>query len=893
MDKIIEKSKKFWLESGDYRFSPLMKATSTISLEYCNQISDVEHPLLFAFPQKSLASLWISVSLLVNFYFEEYIDNSTLKLKDKFKKGDKIKVFNTIAEVEKVELGKLTIAFKNNPGIKISNSNSRLFENISIVDVSRKIQTTARYNKEKNKVKKERNVISKILEPKNSVKINQENLNSKILLIAGNGNVKKIRDSLIEECIYNEELIKIFPEGKNLIIKKDLSSYIIDTNEYDKKVENFTENYKNLIVRIDSTSLKDSMKNLLNEDQLIIDEFFDYSFKEIIDEFGEDIPVLLRLSEIYPGLGDFITENLKAVVINDITQYNVYKNTIDYFLENNIPVIFVTNRNVEKSDEINYFDDLFDKYPEINRINWNKNKIESLKEFEKELSYLDDTLWAIAKRYSVQKIVIDARHKHSLDKLIPNLSRLIRDLEGFEDLKLSYFKYLNKVLFALKNSCATAGIIHELIGEFEISFDAVKDNGMDENLKELIENVISITKDFKVNTKSISLDDNMFSQVFFEKESTNYLIPLNSVVPYEFNDFESIVFPGYPYNEYSGKYLTDSVLKNYVSNIKLMCWEYEGEIAYKYLIRRLLASYFVEKISFETEFNRGLISSNEGVLSEVDSMITIKLNNEISIDCNEHIDETVDSDLYKFRYKNYHVTDSSLDFVNCNIINFIDDSFMFLTKTGKILAEVEDDNGNVSIREASFSDLSNGYRVFKYKRDRETYRKIVSHNKRLSENIDHLYQWKEYLLSLYYKYDKNIAVLQNFLLEIKENNGLKESNPTKQNIRRWIFDESTLKPAKHNVELFLLASAINSEEINIKLNQMEEAYSSVNGFIISLSSKMKKKISETDLAENINTFEIIEQGFPILVETKRIFSLEESNVPIEYSNTRQILYANS
>ena len=57
-------------------------------------------------------------------------------------------------------------------------------------------------------------MISKILEPKNSVKINQENLNSKILLIAGNGNVKKIRDSLIEECIYNEELIKIFDDLK-------------------------------------------------------------------------------------------------------------------------------------------------------------------------------------------------------------------------------------------------------------------------------------------------------------------------------------------------------------------------------------------------------------------------------------------------------------------------------------------------------------------------------------------------------------------------------------------------------------------------------------------------------------------------------------------------------
>ena len=46
MNKIIKKSEDYWLESGDYRFSPLMKATSTMSLEYCDQIHDINHPLL-------------------------------------------------------------------------------------------------------------------------------------------------------------------------------------------------------------------------------------------------------------------------------------------------------------------------------------------------------------------------------------------------------------------------------------------------------------------------------------------------------------------------------------------------------------------------------------------------------------------------------------------------------------------------------------------------------------------------------------------------------------------------------------------------------------------------------------------------------------------------------
>jgi len=893
MDKLIEKSKKFWLESGDYRFSPLIKVSSTLSLEYCNQMVNINAPLIFTFPKKSLSSLWLSVSLLTNFYFEEYIDNSILTLEEKFKKGDKIKVYDTIAEVQKVDGELMTIGFKNNPGITISTKNSRFFDSISVVPGIRKIQLYKRYIKLKNKAKEERNVISKILEPKNNIEINQENLKSKILLIAGNGNVKKIKDSLSSERIYNEELIEIFPEGKNLIIKKDLKSYMVDNNSYESELKIFSTNYKQLIELTDSNLLQTCLTDLLIDDNICINQYFDEMFNAIVEDFIDEEPYLMKLFEIYPGVNDKIPKDLKAVIINDITQYIIYKNTIDYFISKDIPVIFVSDRRINKSDEINYFEDFFDLYPQFNRVNWNQSKIRNLMNFDEDIPFLDNKLWEIAKRYSEQNIVIDSQYKHDLDKLIPKLSKLIRNIEGFEDLQLSYYKNLYKVLFVLKNSGSTSGIIHELINEFESSYLSAKNSGLNNELRVLIEQVIRISKDFKVNSKLLQINNKLFSQIFLEKEEKKYFIPIGLEEKNQAVDFDSIEFSGYPFNEYAGKYLINSIFKNYFSNVKLTCWEFEGDMTFKYLRRRLIASYFVENINFKTEFNRDLLLSKEDIMLEVDSMLKIKLNNTILIDYELPFDETVDSDLYKFRYKNYHVTDSSLDFVNCNIINFIDDSFMFLSKTGKILAEVEDDNGNISIREASFSNLSNGYRVFKYKRDRETYRKIVSHNKKLSENIDHLYQWKEYLLSLFYKYDKNISVLQNFLLEIKENNGLKESNPTRQNIRRWIFDESTLKPSKPNVELFLLASAINSEEINIKLNQMEEAYSSVNGFIISLSSKMKKKISETDLAENINTFKIIEQGFPILVETKRIFSLEECNVPIEYSNTRQILYANS
>ena len=893
MDKLIEKSKKFWLESGDYRFSPLMKASATLSLEYCSEIENTDAPLIFTFPNKSLSSLWLSVSLLTNFYFEDYINNSILKLEEKFKNGDKIKIHDTIAEVEMVKDDKMTIAFKDNPGITISNKNSRFIENISVVDKNRKLQLLSRYNKLKNKFKDERNVISKILEPKNNVKINQENLKSKILLIAGNGNVKKIKNSLYNEKIYNVELMNIFPEGKNLIIKKDLKSFIVDDDLYKSKLSVFSKNFKNLIKISESDLLRTRLTDILVNEEICINEYFDNIFNAIVEDFADEEPNIVKLFEIYPGVNELVPKYLKAVIINDITQYDIYKNTIDYFINKDIPVIFVTDRKIDKSDEINYFDKFLDLYPEFNRINWNQSKIRKLINFDKDLPYLDDKLWKIAKRYSTQNIIIDAQYKHDLDRLMPKLSFLITSLEGFEDLQLSYFKNLHKVYYALKNSRSTSAIIHELVNEFESSYISAKNSGLSNELTVLIENVIRITKDFRVNSKLFQMNDILFSQIFLEKEENRYFIPICSKERPKTLDFDLIQFSGYPLNEYAGKYLINSVFKDYISNIKLTCWEREGDTTFKYLRSRLVASYFVENINFKSEFNKDLFLSKENIQFEVDSMLDIKLNNTRIIDSEILIDETLESDLYKFRYKNFHVTDSSLDYVNCNIINFTDDSFMFLSKTGTILSEVEDDNGKISIREASFINLSNGYRVFKYKKDRETYRKIVSHNKELTKKIDDLYKWKEYLQSLYFKYDKNIVLLQNFLLEVKSKHVLKESSPTRQNIRRWIFDESTLKPSKHNVELFLLASEVSSEKINFKLNEMEEAYSSVNGFIISLSSKMKKKISEIDLVENINTFEITEQGFQISVETKRILSLEESNVPVEYSNTRKILYANS
>ena len=95
MKNFLNKSKeKDYLSLGEYGFSPIMEASIALSLSFrklhLRQLQQL--PFFLSFPVKNSASIWLSVSLLVNFFLEDYVNNTNEIDLGSLRKGNKIAV---------------------------------------------------------------------------------------------------------------------------------------------------------------------------------------------------------------------------------------------------------------------------------------------------------------------------------------------------------------------------------------------------------------------------------------------------------------------------------------------------------------------------------------------------------------------------------------------------------------------------------------------------------------------------------------------------------------------------------------------------------------------------------------------------------------------------------
>ena len=67
-----------------------MEASIALSLSYrdLHLQKNQESPFYLSFPEKDLAAVWLSVSLLINFFLEDYVDQTGEEKIALFKKGD-------------------------------------------------------------------------------------------------------------------------------------------------------------------------------------------------------------------------------------------------------------------------------------------------------------------------------------------------------------------------------------------------------------------------------------------------------------------------------------------------------------------------------------------------------------------------------------------------------------------------------------------------------------------------------------------------------------------------------------------------------------------------------------------------------------------------------------
>ena len=184
-DLLIQANAKYFLKLGDTKFSPVTEISSYMSLQYCDLVerNKTNCPFIISLPEKKYGSLWISIGLLLNNFYEDHINNELSGIE--VKRGDRVQIFNAIAEVQKSTKDKVFLKFRDQNNIPI---NRRLKPQISIVNKKRSLNLFKRFRVNYKKFKVDRNVISKILEPNESVIINQENLKSKVLLVADRGN---------------------------------------------------------------------------------------------------------------------------------------------------------------------------------------------------------------------------------------------------------------------------------------------------------------------------------------------------------------------------------------------------------------------------------------------------------------------------------------------------------------------------------------------------------------------------------------------------------------------------------------------------------------------------------------------------------------------------------
>ena len=892
---MFEKTKsKFFTNLGDHQLSPLMESSVALGLEYCNKLSSGSLqnnvPYLFCFPDKRYATLWLSVTTLTNYFLEDYIEsNNSPELN--LTNGTLVDIYGSIARYIRRDhlTGKLIFSFSDLPeGRPFKESIQSVIKSTN----KNRVNKYSHFISARKKARTNRNTISKILIPNEDDIINEDILESKVLLVTGRGKMKEFRSMLNKTELNDQNLASIFLENTNLILKPDLEAYKeLSNSTYEAQSVEFIQSFhkfRELNSHLEINGALLSLQNMLVDSNCITLDFHN-EFTSLCDELDEsDYRGLKFIKDKYPGFQEMLPAKLRVVIINDIHSALSYSKTIKAFLKLNIPVIMVGDRNITNPKNLDLLNQIIDENKDCYRINWNKKKILSFNNFSKnDDDYLDSQLWKHALRYANQNIKMNISEGNEIDRLLPEVQSKISSLEGFDVLKNTFYSQLYPALYAVKNSNTITQPIQLLLEEFKAKYNEVRSLAIDTELLSIIDEILSTCQKYESNSKSISDYENVYTNLLLEKDGMQTFLPVCSSKP----NLPSIVkdkliFSGFPYKEFSGQYLTKSVFQFFIPEIIIQCWPIEGARTLNFLKRRFRAGYFMDNLLDNNEISAEiLLKSNEDIETEIESHFILNENlNEESTDLDQILDR-----IHSLRYFKYSGEEQgrSTYTVSCDVINFINDSFLFLPKNAKVLSETELSNGQTRPVMLKFDELVEGLRVFKYKKDRVAYREISRQNVKISSCFNTLETWKDLLEKSYINSGESIEVLSKELKEISHK--IAGSNPTPQNLKRWLFDDEVIAPGLPNLKLILLSQ--NITDIDLKTQELSEAYRTVLSYTIGLSSKIKKEISKCLMSSVIDNeqFQISVEGTPLMVEAKTIAGLERNDLIIEYSNTRKVL----
>lgn len=899
MIKLIQGfNNRYNLKLGNRSFSPVMQLSIGLAMKYHEEVKKgFMNPLHLNFPDKQDSALWLSVALMRNFLLDDYVNQPINRIEDfGIKKGNKVELFNTVCIFEGLNNDKISLSFSDQKTpIEITN---KLIRYVNPTNKKR-VNKFKEFRNKRKAARSNRNAISKLLEPKEPILINEKILTSKVLIIAGRGNTGVFSDRLKKESLYETSLHDLFNCGENLIIKPSLEDYTflgkvedpsIET-KFLKKFKQFIEElYEELPERENDIRLLESLVDI----EIVSTKDFKQLFDDIVSECSPNSKYHKIRDEYYPGIKEQLPENLKSVIINDITQLDTYEGVIQEFLNRGIPVLVVSNRYIDDKKALSFFNNYFKTHSNDLRISWDKNKISAVEEISLEKHPLDYELWKKCLKFSKQKISIESTEPHPVDELLINLQRVISKLEGQERLKTAYWTYFSPLIYSFRNNDGWYSFHAELKSKFLSVFEEVRLT-LDENISSLFFDIFEKLETNKESFKVLESESLLFGQQF-DLNETQITFPCgdhNLVTASEIDsNLSRITFPGFPLNEPLNNNLLDIVSYYVIENIKILCWPKEGELTYNYISKRIKAGYYTDNIPDEWGFPEHLLLNDENDIRKlIDEILTIdsSTQHELNIEVEEEMLKTISEFKYS-AYQNSHSTQSDSK-VNCNIIDLHGNKFMFLPKTSSVLAKIETEGDSYEIRKVKFSELSQGDEIFQYELSRSRLRELSKEADYRDNVFGKLEIWKKSLKISWVEENCNIQTLLDRLKSVNSENNL-SANPTYQNLRNWLFDDDMLSPEKENLKMILLA---DSDPNMISLfSDINEAYKKARGLSRKISSEIKKmiikKLNSLELGEKSH-FEIDVFGSPMIVDFSKIKGLQKTDFEVDYQHTRKFKQA--
>ena len=149
--------------------------------------------------------------------------------------------------------------------------------------------------------------------------------------------------------------------------------------------------------------------------------------------------------------------------------------------------------------------------------------------------------------------------------------------------------------------------------------------------------------------------------------------------------------------------------------------------------------------------------------------------------------------------------------------------------------------------------------------------------------------WKESLKKTFLNHGNNIYSVVEKLEQVNQKKSL-GGNPTYQNLRNWLFDVDMHAPSENNLRMIL--SVDPDQRIIYKVPDIVKAAKAAKSLSQRISRQIKKAItkklnnnSQTDSDEIF----IKIQDTVIKVKFSKIVQLKETDIEIEYQNTRKIV----